>query len=54
MKVEFTPVTDHPAAVEALVNNKVDLVWLGGFTYVQAQIHSGGKTWTRPRPRPRP
>jgi phosphonate transport system substrate-binding protein len=43
MKVEFTPVTDYPAAVEALVNKKVDLVWFGGFTYVQAQIRSGGK-----------
>jgi phosphonate transport system substrate-binding protein len=43
MKVEFTPVTDYPAAVEALVNKKVDLVWFGGFTHVQAQIRSGGK-----------
>ncbi len=43
MKVEFTPVTDYPAAVEALVNKKVDLVWFGGFTFVQAQIRSGGK-----------
>jgi len=43
MKVEFTPVTDYPAAVEALVNKQVDLVWFGGFTYVQAQIRSGGK-----------
>ncbi len=43
MKVEFTPVSDYPAAVEALVNKKVDLVWFGGFTYVQAQIRSGGK-----------
>lgn len=43
MKVEFTPVNDYPAAVEALVNKQVDLVWFGGFTYVQAQIRSGGK-----------
>jgi phosphonate transport system substrate-binding protein len=43
MKVEFTPVNDYPAAVEALVNKQVDLVWLGGFTHVQAQIRSGGK-----------
>ena len=43
MRVEFTPVTDYPAAVEALVNKQVDLVWFGGFTYVQAQIRSGGK-----------
>lgn len=42
MKVEFTPVTDYPAAVEAMVNKKVDLVWFGGFTYVQASIRSKG------------
>jgi phosphonate transport system substrate-binding protein len=43
MKVEFTPVTDYPAAVEALVNKRVDLVWFGGFTHVQANLRSGGK-----------
>ncbi len=43
MKVEFTPVSDYPAAVEALVNKKVEMVWFGGFTHVQAQIRSGGK-----------
>jgi phosphonate transport system substrate-binding protein len=43
MKVEFTPVSDYPAAVEALVNKNVDMVWFGGFTYVQASNRSGGK-----------
>ncbi|MBA4260764.1 MAG: putative selenate ABC transporter substrate-binding protein [Comamonadaceae bacterium] len=43
MKVEFTPVNDYPAAVEALVNKKVDVVWFGGFTHVQANLRSGGK-----------
>ena len=43
MKVEFTPVSDYPAAVEVMVNKKDDLVWFGGFTFVQAQIRSGGK-----------
>jgi phosphonate transport system substrate-binding protein len=43
MKVEFTPVTDYAAAVEALVNRKVDLAWFGGFTFVQANQRSGGK-----------
>jgi phosphonate transport system substrate-binding protein len=43
MKVEFTPVADYPAAVEALVNKRVDLVWFGGFTHIQAQQRSGGK-----------
>jgi phosphonate transport system substrate-binding protein len=43
MKVEFTPVTDYPAAVEAMVSKNVDLVWFGGFTFVQASVRSGGK-----------
>jgi phosphonate transport system substrate-binding protein len=43
MKVEFTPVTDYAAAVEALVNKQVDMAWFGGFTFVQAQHRSGGK-----------
>lgn len=42
-KVEFTPVSDYPAAVEALVNKQVELVWFGGFTFVQAKIRSGDK-----------
>ena len=40
MKVEFIPVTDYAASVEALVAKKVDLVWFGGFTFVQAYIRS--------------
>lgn len=43
VKVEFTPVSDYAAAVEALVNKKVDLAWFGGFTFVQANTRSGGK-----------
>ena len=43
VKVEFTPVTDYAASVEALVNKKVDLAWFGGFTFVQAMVRSGGK-----------
>lgn len=43
MKVEYTPVTDYAAAVETLVNKKVDLAWFGGFTFVQAHVRSGGK-----------
>ena len=43
VKVEFTPVTDYAAAVETLVNRKVDLAWFGGFTFVQASARSGGK-----------
>ena len=43
MKVEFTPVTDYAASVEALANKQVDLAWYGGFTFVQAHVRSGGK-----------
>lgn len=43
MKVVFTPVTDYAAAVETLVNRKVDLAWFGGFTFVQASVRSGGR-----------
>jgi len=43
MKVEWTPVTDYAAAVETLVNRKIDLAWFGGFTFVQANVRSNGK-----------
>lgn len=43
VKVEYIPVSDYAASVEALVNQQVDLAWFGGFTFVQANIRSGGK-----------
>lgn len=43
MKVQWTPVTDYAAAVETVVNRKIDLAWFGGFTVVQALQRSGGK-----------
>lgn len=42
MKVEFTPVTDYAAVVEALATKKIDMAWLGGFTYVQAKMRTNG------------
>ena len=42
MKVEFIAVTDYAAVVEALATNKVDMAWLGGFTYIQAKIRTNG------------
>ena len=42
MKVEFTPVTDYAAVVESLATRKLDLVWLGGFTFVQAKLRTSG------------
>jgi phosphonate transport system substrate-binding protein len=43
LKVEFTPVTDYAASVEGLVNKKIDMVWFGGFTFVQANVRSKGQ-----------
>lgn len=43
LKVEWTPVTDYAAAVETVVNRKIDLAWFGGFTFVQANVRSNGK-----------
>src|SRR5688572_4328397 len=40
-KVEYVPVTDYGAAVQALEAGKVDFAWLGGFTHVQARVMSG-------------
>jgi phosphonate transport system substrate-binding protein len=42
MKVEFTPVTDYAATVEGLAAKKIDLVWYGGFTFVQAHKATNG------------
>jgi phosphonate transport system substrate-binding protein len=42
MKVEFTPVVDYAATVEGLAAGKLDLVWYGGFTSVQAVRRTGG------------
>jgi len=43
MNVQFTPVTDYAAVVEGLATDKIDMAWLGGFTFVQAKIRTGGK-----------
>ncbi|MBC3919551.1 putative selenate ABC transporter substrate-binding protein [Undibacterium sp. CY18W] len=40
MKVEFIPVTDYAASVEGLISKKLDMVWFGGFTFVQAKVRS--------------
>ena len=43
LKVEFTPVTDYAASVEGLITKKIDMVWFGGFTFVQANVRSKGQ-----------
>jgi phosphonate transport system substrate-binding protein len=40
---ELTIPTSYAAVVEALVNDKVDIAYLGGFTYVQASARAGVK-----------
>ena len=42
MKIEFIPVTDYAAVVEALATKKIDMAWLGGFTFIQAKIRTNG------------
>jgi len=42
MNVRFTPVVDYAATVEGLAASKLDLVWYGGFTSVQAVRRTNG------------
>ena len=42
LDVQFVPVTDYAAVVEGLATGKVDLAWLGGFTFVQARLRTNG------------
>jgi phosphonate transport system substrate-binding protein len=41
VEVKFVPVTDYPATVEGLAAGHLDMVWYGGFTFVQARRRSG-------------
>lgn len=41
-KVRFVPVVDYAATVEGLAAKKLDLVWYGGFTSVQAVRRTEG------------
>ena len=43
MDVQFTPVTDYAAVVEGLASKKIDMAWLGGFTFVQAKLRTEGQ-----------
>lgn len=42
-KVEMTIPTNYAAVVEAVINDKVDIAHLGGFTYVQASARAGAR-----------
>ncbi|MDH4874321.1 putative selenate ABC transporter substrate-binding protein [Pseudomonas sp. BN515] len=41
MKVEFVPVADYAAVVESLAADRLDMAWLGGFTFVQTRLKTG-------------
>jgi phosphonate transport system substrate-binding protein len=43
MRVQFVPVVDYAATVEGLAAKKLDLVWYGGFTSVQAVRRTSGQ-----------
>jgi phosphonate transport system substrate-binding protein len=43
--VQFTPVVDYAATVEGMVANKLDLVWFGGLTHVQARIRTNNTAY---------
>jgi len=43
LTVRFVPVIDYAATVEGLAADKLDLVWYGGFTSVQAVRRTGGR-----------
>ena len=42
LRVQFIPVVDYAATVEGLAAKKLDLVWYGGFTSVQAVRRTNG------------
>ncbi|MBG4390862.1 putative selenate ABC transporter substrate-binding protein [Pseudomonas aeruginosa] len=41
MPVKFVPVADYAGVVEALAADRLDMAWLGGFTFVQARLKTG-------------
>lgn len=43
--VQFIPVVDYAATVEGLAAKKLDLVWYGGLTHVQARIRTGNTAY---------
>ena len=44
VEVKFVPVVDYAATVEGLAANRLDIVWYGGFTSVQATQRAKGAT----------
>ena len=44
VRVKFVPVVDYAATVEGLAADRLDIVWYGGFTSVQATQRAKGAT----------
>ncbi|MEO8331505.1 MAG: putative selenate ABC transporter substrate-binding protein [Gallionella sp.] len=40
MKIEFRPVADEDALIEALAANKLDMIWCSGFDFIRARLRS--------------
>jgi len=40
MKIEFRPMASEETLVDALAANKLDMVWFGGFNFIQAKLRS--------------
>lgn len=40
MKIEFRPMRNGDALVEALIDNKMDMVWIDGFNFIRAKARS--------------
>jgi len=43
MKIEFRPMADGDALVEALIGNKLDMVWIDGLNFIKAKSRSDGQ-----------
>lgn len=43
MKIEFRPMADGDALVEALISNKLDMVWIDGLYFTRARSRSNGQ-----------
>jgi len=43
MKIEFRPMADGDALVEALIGNKLDMVWIDGLNFTKAKTRSDGQ-----------
>ena len=43
MKMEFRPMLDGDALVEALISHQLDMVWIDGFNLARAETRSNGR-----------